>query len=357
MPGLFDQLIINKTVLDNRFIRSATMDGMASNGLVSDNEIKLYQALGKGEIGLIFSHGLYPTREGQCSPGQVSVHTDDAVPSLKNMVEAVHENDGKIAAQILHGGWMCSQQTTGMQPVGPSSIVHPLSKAEIRELTSDEVYKLVDDYALSARRIQEAGFDGVQLHAAHSWILSAFLSPVTNKRNDEWGGTNEKRTNLVRQICQAMRKMTGSDYPIMVKLGIKDYHPEGKTIADGIEQAKLLEEAGVDAIEVSEGLEQDFFHHIRPEVTSPYYLEECRQVKQALSIPVMLVGGLRNINDMKAVIEDGVADAVSMCRPFIMDPYLVKKLRQGIIENSECTSCNGCIGRRKNPDLLECVLK
>ena len=343
-------------VLENRFIRSATMDGMANNGIVSDEEIKLYQDLGKGEIGLIFSHGLYPTKEGQCSPGQISIHTDYAIPSLKKIVEAVHENGGKIAAQILHGGWMCSQQTTGIQPVGPSRIVHPLSKAEIRELSSDEVYKLVDDYAQAARRIWEAGFDGVQLHAAHSWILSAFLSPVTNKRDDEWGGTNEKRTNLVRKICQEIRKMTGPDYPIMVKLGIRDYHPEGKTIADGIEQAKLLEQTGVDAIEVSEGLEQDFFHHIRPGATSPYYLEECRQGKQALSISVILVGGIRKLSDMKAVVEEGVADAVSMCRPFIMDPYLVKKIRQGSTENSECTSCNGCIGRRKNPDLLECVL-
>ena len=356
MHGLFDTLAVNKTVLENRFIRSATMDGMARDGLVTDNEIKLYQELGKGEIGLIFSHGLYPTREGQCSPGQVSVHSDDSIPSLKKMVEAVHENGGKIAAQILHGGWMCSQQTTGMPPIGPSKIVHPLSKAEIRELSNDDIEKFVDDYAQAARRIQEAGFDGVQLHAAHSWILSAFLSPVTNKREDEWGGTNEKRTNLLRSICKAMRKETGPDYPIMVKLGIKDYHPEGKTIADGIEQAKLLEEAGFDAIEVSEGLEQDFFHHIRPEVTSPYYLEECRRVKQALSIPVMLVGGMRKISDMKTVVEDGVADAVSMCRPFIMDPYLVKKLRQQTVENSECTSCNGCIGRRKDPSLLECVL-
>ena len=232
-----------------------------------------------------------------------------------------------------------------------------MSKAEIRELSSDEVYELVEDYARAARRIQQAGFDGVQLHAAHSWILSAFLSPVTNKRDDEWGGTNEKRTNLLRHICQAMRKTTDPDYPIMIKLGIKDYHPEGKSIADGIEQAKLLEEAGFDAIEVSEGLEQDFFHHIRPDVTSPYYLEECRQVKQEVNIPVMLVGGLRKISDMKAVIEDGVADAVSMCRPFIMDPYLVKNIRQKTTETSECTSCNGCISRRKNPDLLECVLK
>jgi 2,4-dienoyl-CoA reductase-like NADH-dependent reductase (Old Yellow Enzyme family) len=143
----------------------------------------------------------------------------------------------------------------------------------------------------------------------------------------------------------------------MVKLGIRDYHPEGKSIADGIEQAKLLAEDGVDSIEVSEGLEQDFFHHIRPNAESPYYLTECRQVRQALSIPIMLVGGMRKISDMQAVIDEGTADAISMCRPFIMDPHLVKHLRETITNRSECTSCNGCYGARRKPDELTCVLR
>jgi 2,4-dienoyl-CoA reductase-like NADH-dependent reductase (Old Yellow Enzyme family) len=272
------------------------------------------------------------------------------------LVGVVHENNGKIAAQILHGGWMCRQETTGLPPVGPSALVHPRSGLPIRELSSDEVYKLVEDYVQATRRIIEAGFDGVQLHGAHSWILSAFLSPVTNKREDEWGGTTEKRTNLLRHICRGIRRLAGPDYPIMVKLGIKDYHPEGKSISDGIEQAELLEEAGVDSIEVSEGLEQDFFHHIRLDAVSPYYLDECRQVKQALSIPVMLVGGMRKLSDMQAVIEEGTADAISMCRPFIMDPYLVKNLREGVSDSSGCTSCNECSGARRKPGELRCVL-
>ena len=353
---MFDPLIINKMSLGNRFVRSATMDGLADNGAVTKKEVDLYRELGRGETGLIISHGVYPTKEGQCSLGQVSAHTDEAIPSLVKMATAVHENKGKIVAQILHGGWMCRQETTGLAPAGPSALIHPRSSLPVRELSSDEVYQLVDDFVQAARRIMEAGFDGVQLHASHSWILSAFLSPATNKRDDEWGGTNEKRASLVYRICEGIRKMAGSDFPLLIKLGIKDYHPEGKTIQEGLEQARLLEEAGVDAIEVSEGLEQDFFHHIRLDATSPYYLDECRQVKNGLSVPVILVGGMRKLSDMQRVIEDGIADAISMCRPFIMDPYLVNKFREGTVESSACISCNGCIDSRRKPGELRCIL-
>ncbi len=355
MSNLFSPLTINKLEIPNRFIRSATMDSLAHNGLVSEAELTMYEALGKGEIGLIMSHGLYPAPEGKASPGQLSAAGDDAIPSLTKLVNRVHENGGKIAAQLLHGGWLCNPEVTGRAPVGPSATTNPQSGIKIRELTGAEVNGLVDSYVHAAGRIREAGFDGLQLHAAHSWILSAFLSPATNKRTDEWGGSTEKRTGLVRKICEGIRKMAGNDFPIMVKLGIKDYHPEGKSIEEGIRQAQILESAGVDSIEVSEGLEQDFFHHIRPDITAPYYLEECRRVKQALSIPVMLVGGMRKLEDMQQVIDSGIADAVSMCRPFIMDPYLVKNLRNGVSDGSKCTSCNQCM-RGMGQGKLECVL-
>ena len=270
MPNLFDRLTINRLELRNRFVRSATMDSMADNGMVSDKEIVLYRALGQGDIGLIVSHGLYPTKEGQCSPRQLSAHADEAIPSLKRLVSAVHENGGTIAAQILHGGWMCSQEVTGFRPVGPSQVVHPRSGVSIRQLSSDEIHELVDEYGKAATRIAEAGFDAVQLHGSHSWLISAFLSPATNKREDEWGGSVHNRARFVRAIYRSIRKSVGPDYPILIKLGIKDYHPEGKTVAEGIEAANLLEQDGFDAIEASEGLEQDFFQHIRRDGVSPY---------------------------------------------------------------------------------------
>lgn len=343
MPDIFDTLKINKLVLENRFVRSATMDSMAKDGFVTEPEIKLYQELGRGEIGLIISHGLYPTKEGQCSPGQLSIHSDKAIKSLSRLVKSVHRGGGKIAAQILHGGWMCSPNVTGLPPVGPSELVHPGSGLQVRQLSSGEINELVEDYARAAARIIEAGFDAVQLHGAHSWLISAFLSPVTNRRNDEWGGSLENRARFVREIYRGIRKVTGPDYPVLIKLGLIDYHPQGKPVSEGIEVAKLLQQDGFDAIEVSEGLEKDFFHHIRREAVIPYYLEECTQAKKALSIPLVLVGGMRKLHDIQQVLENHVADAVSMCRPFINNPNLVRDFKKGISNSSACNSCNECM--------------
>lgn len=356
MPSVFDPLTINELTLSNRFVRSATMDGMADHGMVSEAELNMYGELGSGEIGLIISHGLYPTKEGQCSPGQLSVHTDESIGSLEKLTRSVHQGGGRIAAQILHGGWLCRPEVTGTMPVGPSATVHPRSGQPIRELSGDEILQLVEDYVQATRRIVEAGFDGVQLHGAHSWLLSAFLSPVTNRRVDEWGGSAAKRANLVRRLVQGMRGVAGPDYPIMIKIGIKDYHPRGKTAPEGIEQARLLEADGIDAIELSEGLEEDFFHHIRPDAVTPYYVEECREARKVLSVPLILVGGMRKLVDMEQIVAGGSADAVSMCRPFIMDAHLVKRLKGGREPVSGCTSCNGCLGRMAGGK-LSCVLE
>jgi 2,4-dienoyl-CoA reductase-like NADH-dependent reductase (Old Yellow Enzyme family) len=354
MPSVFDSITINKLVLTNRFVRSATMDAMARGGMISEAEQKLYRELGQGDIGLIISHGLYPTKEGQCSPGQLSVHNDDSIPSLSQLTRVVHRGGSKIAAQILHGGWMCSKEVTGLSPVGPSEAVHPLSKSAVRQLSSDEVYELIGDYAKAASRIIEAGFDAIQLHGAHSWLISAFLSPATNRRQDKWGGSAENRARFVREIYRSIRQVAGTDYPILIKLGLKDYHPEGKSISEGIEVTRLLQQDGFDAIEVSEGLEQDFFHHIRTDATSPYYLEECRQARKDLSLPLILVGGMRNLKDMQQVLDDGIADAISMCRPFIMNPGLVRDFRRGA-NSSGCTSCNRCMALMREGQ-LRCVL-
>ena len=233
--------------------------------------------------------------------------------------------------------------------------MHPRSGATIRQLSSDEIHELVDEYGKAAARIVEAGFDAVQLHGSHSWLISAFLSPATNKREDEWGGSVHNRARFVREIYRSIRKSVGPDYPILIKLGIKDYHPEGKTVAEGIEVAKLLQQDGFDAIEVSEGLEQDFFHHIRRDGVSPYYLDECGQARKELSLPLILVGGMRTMKDMQRVLDDGVADAISMCRPFIMNPHLVRDFREGLSNSSGCTSCNECMATMREGQ-LRCVL-
>jgi 2,4-dienoyl-CoA reductase-like NADH-dependent reductase (Old Yellow Enzyme family) len=311
--------------------------------MVSQAQLDFYRELTLGEIGLIISSGIFPSLDGWAAPGQMGIHDDSMLPSLEKLVGTVHKNGGKVAAQLMHAGWFGNPKLCGYQTVGPTAMVNPANNLPVRELSSSEVNEHVEQFVQAGRRAFEAGFDAVQIHAAHGWLVSAFLSPVTNLRQDEWGGTLEKRANFVIRIVEGIRQLTGPGYPILLKLGLKDYHPKGKTVSEGISSAQKFIAAGVDAIEVSEGIEEKPFHHIRQDAVKPYYLEECRQAKQVIQKPLILVGGMRRLEDVQRVVDTGGADAVSMCRPFIMDQHIVKKFRLGVTATSDCTSCNHCI--------------
>lgn len=355
MHKIFTPFEINKLKLRNRFVRSATVDNMGENGMVSDAQVELYTNLGQGGIGLIISHGIFPTQNGQAAPGQIGAHTDEAIPSLSRLTKAVHKGGGKIAAQLLHGGQRSREELSGSPPLGPSEIIDPNIGVRVKGLSGDEIYELIDGFGHAARRVIEAGFDGIQLHGAHGWLLSAFMSPVCNLREDEWGGSVENRVRFVKRIYEKIRDIAGPDFPVFIKFGLKDYHPDGRSLADGIETAKILERTGFDAVEVSEGIENVQGHHIRENALHPYYLDECREVRKELNLPIILVGGMRYLSDMQAVLDDDIADAVSMCRPFINDPDIVKKFEQGVTDHTDCNSCNKCLGLMRQSK-LGCVL-
>ena len=356
MSNLFEPFKINKLEIKNRFVRSATVDNLGKDQMVSPSQIELYRELARGQVGLIISSGLFPSLDGWAAPGQLGIHRDELVPSLRKLPQTVHQNGGLIIAQLMHAGWSGNPRLSGVPLVGPSAKVRKTDQLQVRELSSQEVYQHVEDFVQAGRRAIEAGFDGVQIHGAHSWLVSAFLSPHTNQRQDEWGGSAQKRANFVLKIIEGIRRLAGPDYPILIKLGLKDYHPQGKTVEEGIDSAVAFVKAGLDAVEVSEGLEEQRGHHIRLDAVNPYYLEECHQARASLNIPVILVGGFRQLADMQKIVDAGVADAISMCRPFIMDQHLVRKLQTGVTDHSECTSCNGCLeeGRRAT---LRCIFR
>jgi 2,4-dienoyl-CoA reductase-like NADH-dependent reductase (Old Yellow Enzyme family) len=321
---------------------------------VSQRQLDFYRELVLGETGLIISSGLFPSLDGWAAPGQLGIHDDSMIPELSKLVEVVHQNGGKIAAQLMHAGWFGNPGLSGCDVVGPSAMVNPANNLKVRELSSDEVFEHIADFVRAAGRAVEAGFDAVQVHGAHGWFVSAFLSPVTNLRQDDWGGTPEKRANFVAHVIRGIRQTAGPDFPILIKLGIKDYHPKGKTVAEGIASALACIEVGLDAVEISEGIEEEPFHHIRPDAKNPYYLEECREARRAISKPLILVGGMRELADIRDVVDGGTADAVSLCRPFIMDQHIVRKFRLGLISKSDCISCNRCIEEMHNRN-LHCV--
>lgn len=354
MSNLFESFKVNGLNIKNRFVRSATVDNLGEKLKVSQKQLDFYRELTLGETGLIISSGLFPSLDGWAAPGQLGIHDDSMIPELSKLVDVVHQNGGKIAAQLMHAGWFGNPGLSGHEIVGPSAMVNPANKLRVRELSSDEIYEHVEDFVQASRRAVEAGFDAVQVHGAHGWFVSMFLSPVTNLRQDYWGGTPAKRANFVTRVIQGIRQITKPDFPILIKLGLKDYHPEGKTVDEGIASAVTCIQAGLDAVEISEGIETVPFHHIRPEAKKPYYLEECRKARRAITKPLILVGGMRELTDITGIVDGGLADAVSMCRPFIMDQHLVRKFRLGKISKSDCTSCNQCIQEMHNQN-LHCV--
>lgn len=354
MSVLFKPFYINKLKVKNRFVRSATVDNLGRNMMVSEAQLDFYRALALGEIGLIISSGLFPGQDGRAAPGQLGIHDDSMIPSLSRLTGIVHRSGGRIAAQLMHAGWFANPQLSGCQNVGPSAMVNPANSLPVKELSSDEVYQHIEQFVRAAVRAKDSGFDAVQVHAAHGWLVSAFLSPVTNIRQDEWGGSPEKRASFLVRIIEGIRRAVGPDYPVLIKLGLKDYHPRGKTIGEGIDGARLFVAAGVDAVEISEGIEQQPFHHIRMNAVRPYYLEECLRAKKSINRPLILVGGMRKLADIQFVITEGNADAVSMCRPFIMDQHIVKKFYLGLSESSDCISCNRCIEEMHRQD-IHCV--
>ena len=354
MLKLFEAFEINGLSIKNRFIRSATVDNLGEKLKVSQRQLDFYRELAVGETGLIVSSGLFPSLDGWAAPGQLGIHDDSMIPELSKLVNIVHQNGGKIAAQLMHAGWFGSPDVSGREVVGPSAMINPANNLKVRELSNDEVFQHIEDFIQAARRAVEAGFDAVQVHGAHGWFVSAFLSPATNFRQDDWGGSLEKRANFATRIIRGIRQITGPDFPILIKLGLKDYHPKGKTVTEGIASALACIEAGIDAVEISEGIEEQPFHHIRPDAKNPYYLKECREARKTIAKPLILVGGMRELADIGNVVDSGLADAVSMCRPFIMDQHIVRKFRQGTISKSDCISCNKCIQEMHNRN-LHCV--
>jgi 2,4-dienoyl-CoA reductase-like NADH-dependent reductase (Old Yellow Enzyme family) len=356
LAGLFDPFKIRNLSVKNRFVRSATVDNLGKEQKVSSAELELYRSLARGGVGLIISSGLFPSLDGWAAPGQVGIHRDEQIGSLRGLTDAVHQEDGLVVAQLMHAGWFGNPRLSGVPVVGPSALRNPANGLAVRELSSDEVYRQVDEFVQAGRRAREAGFDGVQIHGAHSWLVSAFLSPATNLRQDEWGGTPAKRAAIVIKIIEGLRRVCGPDFPILIKLGLKDYHPRGKTLEEGIDSARACVQAGLDALEISEGMEGEPFHHIRKDVTRPYYLEECRRARARLNLPLILVGGFRRLEDMRKLVESGDADALSLCRPFVMDQRLVRDLQSGKATRSECTSCNACI-QEMHKGTLHCVFR
>lgn len=348
MDTLFSPTNIGSLALPNRLVRSATAERMAdASGRPRPQLKQLYQELARGGVGLIITGHMYVHPSGRAHPEMTGIYSDELIPSLAELANAVHQEGGRVAVQINHGGMQCSPEAVP-ETMAPSTIDASFLQRPAREMTPDEIALLIQAYAQAACRAQEAGFDGVQIHGAHGYLISQFLSPLVNRRTDEWGGPEsvKGRMNFLRAVCQAVRKQVGPDYPVFIKLGVMDGVEGGLTVTEGMQVVAVLEEMGLDAVEISGGIgggrDLNTRVGIRSESDEAYFGPLAQQARPATELPIILVGGFRSRRVMEEVLATGDADLISLCRPLICEPDLPNRLRLGLQERSACLSANRC---------------
>jgi 2,4-dienoyl-CoA reductase-like NADH-dependent reductase (Old Yellow Enzyme family) len=351
MSILFEPIRIGNLEMENRFIRSATYFALSDfDGFVSDAGLAIIRKLAENNVGLIVTGYAYVLKSGQVFPDMNGIQDDDHIPGFQKMTEAVHQLGGRIVMQIVHGG---ADSQTVAKKGGDYMTVSLTGKMpdhgrEPREMTEEDIEGIIEAFGQAAGRVQQAGFDGVQIHGAHGYLISQFLSPCSNHRKDGWGGSLEKRMRFVIEVTRAIKRNVDDDFPVMIKLGCRDYveEPEGLTIEEGAEISRALEREGVCLIEISHGFLDRSYRRLLTKITSQereaLFLPDARVVREATSIPLSLVGGMRSFPVMEEVVQSGVADCISLCRPFIREPGLVRRWKEGVTGPAECISCYKC---------------
>lgn len=317
--------------------------------------------LAQGGVGLIISSHAYVAKEGQGTPWQLGVHEDGLVNGLKELTTAVHKNGGKIILQLAHAGQYAATELTKL----PALSVSPLpSSTDVpyKEITQEDIAALIIAYAQAAQRAKAVGFDGVQLHAAHGYLLSQFLSPAFNQRTDAYGGDIANRARIHGEILQTIRETVGKDYPIFIKLNCADFIENGLEADDSLQAAKIFADAGADAIEVSGGIiRTGKLSPSRPGISTQekeaYFREYAQCFKAELTIPLILVGGIKSLEVASGIVSEGTADYISLSRALIREPALVLRWQNGDLRPAQCRSDNLCFTPGFEGKGVSCVTK
>jgi 2,4-dienoyl-CoA reductase-like NADH-dependent reductase (Old Yellow Enzyme family) len=362
MKTLFDQTDINGMALKNRIVRSATWEGMCeADGRPTEKLVNCYRDLARGGTGLIISGYTFVRPDGKQMPGKMGIHTDDFEAEMKALTQAVHDEGGRICIQLVHAGGQTDSVNAGRQPLAPSAVQVDQYPELPQELTVEEIEGIEDDFADAAKRSKDYGFDAVQLHGAHGYLINQFLSPLTNRRTDNYGGSIENRSRFLFEVYGKVRQAVGNEYPVMIKLNGADNLEGGLALDDSVYVAGKLSEAGIDAIEVSAGTPASGDESpARVKIDNPdkeaYNITPALKIKNAVNCPVMLVGGIRSYGVAGKVLNDGL-DYVALARPLIREPGLANRWLSGDHSNARCISCNGCFKPGIKEGGIYCVIQ
>jgi len=389
MSILFEPMQLGNIQIENRFVHSATCEGMATeSGEITDDIVERYRNLAKGDVGLIIPGYLYVHPLGRALRRQAGIHHDDMIPGLKKMVEAVHQEGSKIAFQLVHAGRGTKKEVIGEAPIGPTSRGRdPTYLVKPKEMTEEQIREVIQAFGEAASRAVGAGADAVQIHGAHGYLVNQFLSPFFNNRDDDWGASDENRFRFLKEVILEIKKSIPEGIPLMVKLNTHDHTPkEGITPSLAVKYAEWLAELSIDGLELSCGttlysamnmcrgdvpvneLLRIIRWWLKPlgklmlkswvgkyELEEGYNLEAAKMIRPVTgNIPLFLVGGLRSVSHMEEILEKGYVDFISMCRPFIREPFIVKRIKEGKTDTASCVSCNKCLAAIANDMPIRC---
>ncbi len=339
MALLLKPLKAGNILLNNRLVMPPMATSKSEqDGKVSQAILDYYDEKSKGGyISLIIIEHSYISQQGKASNGQLSIADDSVVEGLKKLSETIHKNGSKCVMQINHAGSAARREVTGMDPAGPSAVVNPRIMSGVtndftapHELTGEEIEGIVNDFKNAARRVKEAGFDGVEIHSAHGYLLHQFFSPLSNSRRDEYGGTAGNRIRFHLNVIKAVREAVGSDFPILLRLGASDYIEGGVVAEDSVTAAIEFEKAGVDILDISGG----FCGFTIPGYTGGqgYFASLTEAVKKEVSVPVILTGGITEAAAAENLLAEGKADLIGVGRAVLNDSGWAKHAVEALAE-------------------------
>jgi 2,4-dienoyl-CoA reductase-like NADH-dependent reductase (Old Yellow Enzyme family) len=358
--------------LRNRVIKAATFEGMSLRGQVTDALVDFHRSMAAGGVAMTTVAYCAVSPDGRGAPNEL-VPRRELVPGLRRLVDAVHAEGALINAQLGHAGPVGNSRVTGSRGLAASSGFSPLGTRH-HAMTAADIDRVIGDFALAAETLADAGFDAVEIHMGHHYLVNSFMSPRFNKRHDEWGGSVENRARFPREVARAVRGAVGRDVAVLAKFEMEDGVPRGLTVEGSLPIARLLESDGVlDAIELTGGgslanpmylfrgdVPRKEFAATLPPALRPvfrlvgprfmpeypfeeaYFWQEASAFRSALSMPIVLLGGITRLDTIEHALDAGF-DFVAMGRALLREPDLVNRMRAGAARESACIHCNKCM--------------